>query len=113
MIMINRKARPFVPIADYQDFLGLADYMLKNPRSSISLGLKGVFISQTFFEVITYKGLNRTTCSKNQENILNLPNLKVVYMKEFDDESMTPPPPPSLNAVQKKWLLSLKSNHYP
>lgn len=45
MITIMRKARPIVPIADYLTFWGMVDYMLKNPRLSIDLVLRGVFTS--------------------------------------------------------------------
>lgn len=45
MITIMRKARPIVPIADYLIFWGMVDYVLKNPRLSIDLALRGVFTS--------------------------------------------------------------------
>jgi 23S rRNA (adenine-N6)-dimethyltransferase len=43
IVTINRKATPLVPIKDYATFRGLADYVLKEPRSSIDLALRGIF----------------------------------------------------------------------
>ena len=43
MITIKRKAKPIVPIKDYLNFWGLADYVLKEPRLSIDFALRGVF----------------------------------------------------------------------
>lgn len=43
IVTINRKATSLVPIKDYATFRGLADYVLKEPRSSIDLALRGIF----------------------------------------------------------------------
>ncbi|MXQ52160.1 23S ribosomal RNA methyltransferase Erm [Shimazuella alba] len=43
MITIKRKKKPIIPVADYLIFRGLVDYVLKNPRLTIDLALKGVF----------------------------------------------------------------------
>jgi 23S rRNA (adenine-N6)-dimethyltransferase len=43
MIMIKRKKKPIIPVADYLIFWGLVDYVLKNPQLTIDLALKGVF----------------------------------------------------------------------
>lgn len=43
MITINRKPSPLVPNRDYLKFIGLANYVLKNPQQCIDEALKGVF----------------------------------------------------------------------
>ncbi|WP_340084354.1 23S ribosomal RNA methyltransferase Erm [Siminovitchia sp. FSL H7-0308] len=43
IITINRKVRPLVPITDYLIFWGLANYVLRNPQSSIDIALGGIF----------------------------------------------------------------------
>jgi 23S rRNA (adenine-N6)-dimethyltransferase len=43
MITIKRKKKPIIPVADYLIFRGLVDYVLKNPRLTIDLAIKGVF----------------------------------------------------------------------
>lgn len=43
VILIKRKEKPIIPITDYLTFLGMADYLLKNPQSPIGIALRGIF----------------------------------------------------------------------
>lgn len=43
MIIITRRKEPIIPNKDYFIFLGLAQYVLKQPNATIGLALKGIF----------------------------------------------------------------------
>jgi len=66
MITINRKDKPIVPYNDYLIFWGLVDYMLKNPKFSIDLALRGVFTPPQI------KHLKRGLRIKNGVTVANL-----------------------------------------